>query len=417
MPARPNTDEELQAAVDAYYAAGGHKTRAAEASGLNYRTYISRLNVAARKGMLGTKPVLPGFRIAKTTLVTDADGNPVREFIQQAPEPGEAWELPAGHTVRGVSALVDAQGNVVQQWIKTKEEEAATMAAINAAVDELKKDLPRIEPTLGPAQSSHQLLNQYTVTDLHFGMLAWAEETGGENYDLQIAEKLLLDWFAAAIRMAPDAEVGLFAQLGDLMHHDALESVTPAHKHVLDADSRLQKIVRVVIRVVRQVIAMLLAKHPRVHVIMASANHDPASSAWMRELLHAMYENEPRITIDNSPDVYYVFEWGKTALFYHHGHKRKLANVDSVFAGKFREIFGRCPKAYGHIGHLHSDEVKESNLMKIERHRTLAPPDAFAAGGGWLSGRDAKVITYHAVHGEVSRCIIAPEMLEAGDGR
>ena len=35
--------------------------------------------------------------------------------------------------------------------------------------------------------------------------------------------------------------------------------------------------------------------------------------------------------------------------------------------------------------------------MKVERHETLAAPDAYAANGGWLSGRSAKVITYHAL--------------------
>ena len=33
--------------------------------------------------------------------------------------------------------------------------------------------------------------------------------------------------------------------------------------------------------------------------------------------------------------------------------------------------------------------------MIVEQHRTLAAPDAHQARGGWISGRDAKVITYH----------------------
>ena len=49
------------------------------------------------------------------------------------------------------------------------------------------------------------------------------------------------------------------------------------------------------------------------------------------------------------------------------------------------------------MGHLHSVDVKENNLMIVEQHRTLAAPDAYAARGGWISGRDAKVITYHKI--------------------
>jgi hypothetical protein len=95
----------------------------------------------------------------------------------------------------------------------------------------------------------------------------------------------------------------------------------------------------------------------------------------------------------------------------HHGHKRGIANVDSTLAGMFREMYGRSKYAYAHIGHLHSDEGRKSGLMYVERHETLAAPDAYAAGGGWLSGRSAKVITYSKQHGEVGRHTLRPEMV------
>ena len=404
-------DDALTAAADALRDANGNQAEAAIALGIPRTTFQARLARAASKGLLGFQPVLPGYCLSQISTRTDKDGEVTQQTVVQKPESSGVFNLPDGHVIKGVSSLVNADGSVVQQWIKTRAELDGVLDAIRTTVDELKKDLPRVAPTKGPDHANELLLNQYTLTDLHFGMLAWAEETGGANYDLQEAERLLMAWFSAAIAMAPNAAVGVLAQLGDLMHHDSLISVTPEHANVLDADSRLQKIIRVVIRCVRRIIAMMLEKYPSVHVIMASANHDPASSAWMRELLYAMYEDEPRITIDNSPDVYYAYEWGKTALFYHHGHKRNINTVDSVFAGKFREIFGRCPKSYGHIGHKHDDEVKESNLMKVERHRTLAPPDAYSSSGGWISGRDAKVITYHKEFGEVSRSIISPEMI------
>jgi len=49
--------------------------------------------------------------------------------------------------------------------------------------------------------------------------------------------------------------------------------------------------------------------------------------------------------------------------------------------------------------------------MYVERHETLAAPDAYAAGGGWLSGRSAKVITYSRRYGEVARSTLRPEMV------
>lgn len=408
----PVPNEVLLRTVEVYKRCG-NQYLAAKELGVTQSTISTHYKTAARRGLLGTNPVLPGFELSRTTAVVDKHGHTVREFIQQRPEHGETYEVPEGHTVKGVSALVDAQGNIIQQWVKTREESEQVEAIIRTVVDELKKELPKLDPTPVPNHTIDKLLNQYTLTDLHFGMLAWAEETGDADYDLKIAEKLLMDWFSAAIACAPAAEVGVLAQLGDLMHHDSHDSVTPEHRNILDADSRLQKVIRITIRCIRQVITMLLAKHKHVHVIMCAGNHDPASSAWMRELLFSMYENEPRITIDRSPSVYYAYEWGKCALFYHHGHKRKIKDVDTVFAGRFREIYGRCPKAYGHIGHHHNDEFKDSNLMRVERHRTLAASDAYAATGGWLSERDAKVITYHKDRGEVARITLSPEMVQS----
>jgi len=169
--------------------------------------------------------------------------------------------------------------------------------------------------------------------------------------------------------------------------------------------------VRAAIRTQRYIIERLLETHNRVHILIADANHDPASGAWMREWLEVMYEGEYRVTVDTSAQTYYAFMHGRTSLFFHHGHKRTVKNIDDVFVSKFRQIFGATDYSYAHLGHLHQDEVLETPLMRVERHRTLAAPDAYAARGGWMSGRDAKVITYHRRHGEVSRLTISPQQL------
>lgn len=395
------TPTNLQLAVAAYQQ-HGTKQAAADALGWTRSKMRRHLHRAAERGLLGPAETLPGYRI--DSLTTTPNGT----YVKQRKAHGEHYtpDLP----VKGKTTLVDAEGRIMMQHIMERDTAERQAEALRAMVAVLKEDLPRVSITPAPQGTQASLLNQFTITDNHFGMLSWREETGSD-YDLRIAEQLLLDWFSAAIDLAPDAHTAVLAQIGDLMHHDALESVTPAHRHVLDADSRLQKVIRVVIRTIRRIIDMLLQKHSHVHVIMASGNHDPASSAWLREMLAVMYEDEPRISVDNSPGLYYAYEWGKTALFYHHGHKRGVNNVDATLAGTFREMYGRSKYAYAHVGHRHSDEGRKSGLMYIEQHETLAAPDAYAAGGGWLSGRSAKVITYHREFGEVGRLTLRPEMV------
>ena len=317
-----------------------------------------------------------------------------------------------GFQVKGTSTYYDKEGKAAGQWVKTTRDQAQTEAMVKATCEALAEDIPRLPPVeLVNGYRNASLCNCYVITDYHLSMLSHSEETGAD-WDLKIAEKNLLAWFTQAIAQAPASETAVFAQLSDLLHADGLEPLTPASKHVLDVDTRFYKVVRTVIRLLRQIIDMLLAKHAKLHVIMADANHDPVSQIWLREWLSVLYENEPRITVDRSPSPYNAFEFGKVALFFHHGHKRKVSNVSEVFAAQFREMFGRTKYAYAHMGHYHSIDVKENNLMIVEQHRTLAAPDAYSARAGYAAGRDAKVITYHTLYGEVSRLTINSDMLK-----
>lgn len=335
---------------------------------------------------------------------------------QRGLSPEHDWHhpVPDTHIARGVSTFYNLEtGQPTRQWVKADLDREKREALIREALEGFKSEIPRAKAQAkrkGPTLP--ELCNLFTITDFHLAMKSWHEETG-DDWDMAIAEDLLIAWFEMAISQAPDAEQAVFAQLADFLHFDSLEAVTPTSRHVLDADTRHQKMVRVALRVLRRCVALLLAKHERVHIIMAEGNHDPAGSAWLREAFAIFYEDEPRVTVDTSPDPYYGFQWGKTALFFHHGHKRKVTNIADVFAAKFRQMFGETEHAYAHMGHLHHKHVLETNLMIVEQHRTLAAKDAYASSGGWMAGRDAQVITYSKAFGEVGRVAVSPDMVRA----
>jgi hypothetical protein len=329
-----------------------------------------------------------------------------------APEHDMTRQVPDGFHLRGTSTLYDADGNQKIQWVKTnidQQRQQELMREFIAGMCEEIPQTPAIEHS-GKACNS-DLLNCYVITDYHLGALSWAPETGAD-WDLEIAEATLVEWFRQAMAYSPDSETAVFAQISDFLHFDSFDAVTPASKHLLDASGRFPNLVRVAIRVLRQVIAMLLTKHKKVHLIMADANHDPTSQVWIREFFSVMYELDPRITVDTSPSPYNAYEFGKVALFTHHGHKRKPANVSEVFVAQFRELYGRTKYAYAHMGHMHHIDMKENNMMVVEQHRTLAAPDAYSARGGYIAGRDASVITYHRNFGRLSRTTVSYDMVK-----
>lgn len=405
MPTPPITDEAIASTVAAR-ATTTTNVEAATALGIDEKTVRRHMLIAAERGLLGPEETLPGYVISS---LSKKVGN---SYVKQVRAPGEVFEIPPTHVTGKITVNRDADGRVIQDWLRVEPDKVAQRQAFEAMVQGFADALPRAEIVAAPAHTVADLLNQYTITDNHLGALAWNEETRGGDYDLRIGEQLIVNWFAAAIAQSPPARRAVFAQLGDFLHYDSFKSVTPEHGHLLDSDSRYPKMVRAAIRIVRTVIRMLLEKHEQVDVIMCDANHDPAGEVWLREMLAAFYDEEPRVRVDTNPGTYSVIEHGNVSLFYHHGHRRGTKNVDSILVGKFRKVYGRTHYSVAHVGHKHKDELVTTDLMKVEQHETLAAPDAY--GSNWLSGRSAKVITYHKDFGEDGRVTLSAARVMGG---
>ncbi|API59632.1 hypothetical protein BSL82_10140 [Tardibacter chloracetimidivorans] len=353
----------------------GTVSAAATALGISRSALQNRLRVAAARGHAPghfDSGVAPGYRMGKVTIQRNAHGDVERVWERQHPDND----------------------------------------AFDAAFGALVEELPRLAPVSAPASGNADLLNVYTLTDCHVGMLAWHRE-GGADWDLRIAERLLADSFTAMMAGAPRAQTAIVNQLGDFLHFDGLSAVTPTSGHLLDADGRFGKMVETAIRVLRRVVDAALAQHERVHLIMAEGNHDLASSVWLRKMFAALYENEPRLTVDDSELPYYAYQHGETMLAFHHGHLSKNAALPGLFAAQFPRMWGTTTKRYAHCGHRHHVEEKEHAGMTVVQHATLAARDAYAARGGWISERQAQSITYHTLFGKVATNIVTPEMLAA----
>lgn len=372
------SDDLLREAVEAKQHHGG-ATLAAEALGIPRTTLNHRIRLAARRGLAPghfQSGTAPGFTIGKVTIQRGADGSVERTWERQSPDQEQALE------------------------------------ALRAAVEAMKGDIAPASPVRAPEASLGDLCAVYTLTDAHIGMLAWHRE-GGADWDLSIAENTIVGCFAETIRQMPAASQAVLNQLGDLLHYDSMQAVTPTSGHILDADSRFTKMVEVAVRVIRRVTAMLLAKHGHVHLVLAEGNHDMASSVWLRTLFKALYEDEPRITVDDSALPYYVFEFGNVMNVFHHSHLKKNDQLPLLVAAQFPAAWGRTKYRYIHTGNLHHRWEKEFSGVTVIQHSTMAARDAYAARGGWLAHRAMDAVTYHREFGQVGTVVVSPEMLEA----
>jgi hypothetical protein len=329
-----------------------------------------------------------------------------------APEHDFTRPVPDGYVAKGVSTYYNAEGKPAGQWVKASLSHEALVDAMREAVEGFKDEIPPVVSIVAPVASEEHLCNLYTFTDYHLGMLAWHQE-GGSDWNISIAERTIIAALQQMIEQSPKAHTAVINIQGDFLHTDGKTPVTPASKHVLDADSRFPKIRKSAIRVIRSLVTMSLLRHQEVHLIIAEGNHDEEASGWLADLFSVHYEEEPRVTVNDSVLPFYVFEWGSTMLGIHHGHKVKNESLPLLFAAQFPQQWGRTTRREIHCGHRHHRDEKEYNGVTVVQHPTLAARDAYAARGGWIADRAAWAITYHKKYGAVGRVMITTEMLEA----
>ena len=403
------TDEELQPVIEAHNNFPENKTKGAESIGLAVSTYKYRLKLARRRGLLP-----PELEVRKTSVLTDEQGQLIQRWDKSAlpsMDPDEAVRIPDPRAIVKTSTLYDQEGKVAQQWVQEKPTEVLKAEAWRIYAEELTKSLPRLDPIPPPEHFTEDLMNCCPVGDHHLGMLAWKQETN-ESYNLEIGERLLVRATDYLMTSAAPAARCLIAFLGDFIHYDGSVPVTPTSRNVLDADSRFPNMIRVAVRCMRYMIEAALRRHAHVHVIIEIGNHDLSSSIFLMECLRNIYENEPRITIDTSPKHYHYYQWGKVLIGTHHGHGSKIENLPLIMATDVPELWGSSPYRYIWTGHVHHDQQKDIQGVRVESFRVLATADAWASQKGYRSQRDMKMITMHKEHGELSRMTVKPQMLE-----
>lgn len=321
-------------------------------------------------------------------------------------------EIPPSHVVKGTSTLLDAEtGEPKLQWVKTDVDRDKQEEQFRNICEALTSNLPKASPPQKPKGTEDDLLALYPVGDHHKGMLSWEPETG-EDYDLKIAETLLVNAFDYLLRATPKCRQAVVAILGDFTHHDGYEPVTPTNKNPLDTDSRFPRIIRVAIRSIRYLIENALKRHEVVHVIVIPGNHDPATSIFLMEALANIYENEPRVAVDTSPSWFHYHVFGKCLFGFYHGHRVKLDKLPMIMATDRPDSWGTTKYRYWLTGHIHKDTVQDLVGCRVESLRVLAAQDAWSVSEGYRSMREMKAMVYHRNHGEVSRHTVNPGMLE-----
>lgn len=313
--------------------------------------------------------------------------------------------IPAGHRLRGVSTLVGADGRLKQQWVKTQAHEPDAAERIAQALERIEgRVLPSVD--LAPAPDldalDEDLLAVYPLGDPHVGLLAWGRESG-ENFDLAIAEDLMVRAVRDLVRRGPACAGALIVNLGDYFHFDNDAQHTTRGDHALDVDGRTSRVLETGLRIFVAMIDAALERHAFVIVDNVAGNHDRYTSIMLAIALRAHYRNESRVEIPVDPAMRHYFTHGRVLIGTTHGDQTKAESLGAIMAAEKPELWGRSSHRHWLCGHVHHTTAKEVHGVTVETFRTLAARDSWHAAHGYLSGRDLRRIVYHREWGEVSR--------------
>ena len=323
--------------------------------------------------------------------------------------------LPQSQSLNGLATLYkfedDPHGRHLQ-WVKTKPEVLQAESFIDAIKDALSdfKGASRIVPS--PVRTDETLLNVYIDTDLHLGLLSWGPETGGD-YDISIARDMLLSGTSDLLDASCNTHKCVLLSMGDFFHRDNIDGVTARSGHVLDVDSRYNKQIRCGASVKVEQVDQALQKHDEVIIVVMPGNHDEHSAQWLAIALEYYYSNNPRVTVVNMTNPYWVHEFGATMLLSHHGHLAKNKRMAGIAAALYPEIWGRTKYRYGLTGHIHHKTGLEDGGMYVESFQTMAQRDAYASDLGLWAMRSMTAITYSSETGEKTRHTTTPKMVAA----
>ncbi len=220
--------------------------------------------------------------------------------------------------------------------------------------------------------------------DAHFAKLAWSQETGRKDYDLDIAVRdydyVIEQNLAWGSIFKPEK---IFFIVGnDLMHSENYQGTTPSGHNILDVDTRLPMLIKAALEINIKAVYRCRSVAP-VEVIWIPGNHDPTASLWLCCALEQHFKDDKHVTVDISPCVRKARLWGTLLVGWTHEIVSRHASWVNELAQAFPKEWGESVYREWHHGHKH--KKKEIKTMPVMTHggvlcrqlTALSPIDAW----------------------------------------
>jgi hypothetical protein len=340
--------------------------------------------------------------VAKSS-VNEAIATYRKEAARRGHAPGHFDDGVAPGYLMGKVTVQRGPSGVERVWERQSPDADAQAERLEAIKAALLEGLEPLKPLAAPVRTDDDLLTVYPQGDPHAGLYSWKDETG-HTFDLVEFERITKAAIDRLVASAPPSAHALYIDLGDSLHADNNASRTKSGHH-LDTHGRHAEVVRANIRCKRHHIARMLEKHWHVTVRINPGNHDGITALMLAEMMAAIYENEPRVTVVTSPNPYWFYGFGANLIGTTHGDGAKGANLPLLMAVDAPALWlaSEHGSRVWFVGHVHHKDIKDHPGVTVEYCRTLAAPDIWSHASGYRSKRSIEAVTYHRDDGEEER--------------
>lgn len=266
--------------------------------------------------------------------------------------------------------------------ITVKPNSSLSMAQIKKFYDELKeKDLRETVP-YNKNYSLSGLMFELPIQDVHFGKLSHTEDVA-EPYNYSIAKERFNKVVSEAIDSIKDMNIEkiIFPIGNDYFHIDNMENATTAGTRQ-DTDLSAQLIFKYGVECLISNILKLSEIAP-VEVFCINGNHDFLTSYHAICAIDCYFANNKNVIVNTSTSPRKYIEFGDVLLGFTHGDKEKN-RLDGIMQVEAREAWGRTKYHEFHCGHLHSEQVRETNGIIIRNLSSFTGTDGWHHRSGWI---------------------------------
>jgi UDP-2,3-diacylglucosamine pyrophosphatase LpxH len=270
-----------------------------------------------------------------------------------------------------------------------------TRQCVEAMIDAAKKDIKRdIPKRVYPKPKRDGLWQVLVVADCHFGKYAWNRTTGGDDYDLGLAEHLVGNAGSQLLEVGDSHSPTrrTIAFLGDLFHYDRPDGSTTSGTP-LERDGRLQKMIAVGCDTLLSIVERSAAAVPT-DVVIVNGNHDEVLTWTFQRIMLERFRGSKSVRVKEDFTGRQYVTHGRNLLGFAHGHraKRKLPQIMALEAS---QQWSECPYREWHTGHFHSQAAEWQRPIEtldgviVRTAPALCPPDDWHAVNGFIGSRQA----------------------------